>query len=72
MYNYDETLSTLLYATRARQIKNAPKVNQDPKDALLGQLRQQIEALKQQLLAQNQGAGVSGELQPGAVDNDRV
>ena len=34
-YNYDETLSTLRYASRAKNIKNKPVINQDPKDALL-------------------------------------
>jgi len=34
-YNYDETLSTLRYASRAKFIQNKPKVNEDPKDALL-------------------------------------
>ena len=29
--SYDETLSTLRYANRAKQIKNKPVVNQDPK-----------------------------------------
>lgn len=34
-YNYDETLSTLRYASRAKFIQNKPKVNEDPKDTLL-------------------------------------
>ena len=34
-YNYDETLSTLRYANRAKNIKNKPKINEDPKDAML-------------------------------------
>ena len=34
-FNYDETLTTLRYASRAKMIKNKPRVNQDPKDALL-------------------------------------
>ena len=34
-YNQDETLSTLRYASRAKSIKNKPRVNEDPKDALL-------------------------------------
>lgn len=34
-YNLDETLSTLRYASRAKSIKNKPRVNEDPKDALL-------------------------------------
>jgi kinesin family protein 3/17 len=59
-YNYDETLSTLLYATRAKDIKNAPKVNEDPKDALLNQLKAQIELLKKQLEAQNREVGDDG------------
>ena len=34
-YNYEETLTTLRYANRAKNIKNKPLVNEDPKDALL-------------------------------------
>ena len=30
-YNYDETSTTLRYANRAKNIKNAPKINEDPK-----------------------------------------
>ena len=48
-YNYDETLGTLRYASRAKLIKNAPKVNEDPKDALLRQYEQEIKALKEKL-----------------------
>ena len=33
--NFEETLSTLRYADRAKRIKNQPKVNEDPKDTLL-------------------------------------
>lgn len=33
--NYSETLQTLKYANRAKQIKNKPKINEDSKDALL-------------------------------------
>jgi len=48
-YNYDETLGTLRYASRAKLIKNAPKVNEDPKDALLRKYEEEIKALKEQL-----------------------
>lgn len=34
-YNYEETVTTLRYASRAKNIKNKPRINQDPKDALL-------------------------------------
>jgi hypothetical protein len=30
-YNYEETMSTLRYANRAKNIKNKPKINEDPK-----------------------------------------
>eukprot|EP00484_Ammonia_sp_Unknown_P007721 CAMPEP_0197075110 /NCGR_PEP_ID=MMETSP1384-20130603/211443_1 /TAXON_ID=29189 /ORGANISM="Ammonia sp." /LENGTH=733 /DNA_ID=CAMNT_0042513953 /DNA_START=18 /DNA_END=2219 /DNA_ORIENTATION=- len=48
-YNLDETLSTLRFANRAKSIKNKPHINQDPKDKLLEQYKQQIEELKQRL-----------------------
>merc|ERR1719242_1304884 len=44
--NYDETLSTLRYANRAKNIKNKPKINEDPKDALLRQYQEEITQLK--------------------------
>lgn len=34
-YNYEETLTTLKYANRAKSIKNEVRVNQDPDDALI-------------------------------------
>ena len=58
-YNYDETLSTLRYASRAKAIKNKPRVNEDPKDALLKQYEEEIRSLKellQQLSSQKGGA----------------
>ena len=33
--NYEETLSTLRYASRAKYVTNTPVINLDPKDALL-------------------------------------
>lgn len=54
-YNYDETLNTLWYASNAKKIKNKPKINEDPKDALLRQYQEEIEALKKQLMAIGRG-----------------
>ncbi|KAF6017971.1 KIF3A [Bugula neritina] len=48
-YNFDETISTLRYANRAKNIKNKAKINEDPKDALLRQFQEEIAALKAQL-----------------------
>lgn len=48
-YNVEETLTTLRYANRAKNIKNKPKVNEDPKDALLREFQEEIARLKAQL-----------------------
>ena len=37
--NYDETLSTLRYADRAKKIKNKATVNENPMDKLIRELR---------------------------------
>lgn len=62
-YNYDETLSTLRYANRAKSIKNKPKINEDPKDAMIRQYQEEITKLKQQL--ENAVAGDPGSHQIG-------
>lgn len=54
-YNYEETLSTLRYANRAKNIKNKPKINEDPKDALIRQYADEITLLKEQLNLISQG-----------------
>jgi len=46
---YDETLNTLKYADRAKQIKNAPKVNENPQDKMIRDLQAENEKLKQML-----------------------
>ena len=63
-YNYEETISTLRYANRAKNIKNKPVINEDPKDALLREYKQQIEELKAMLAAG--GGGAPGALAPSA------
>ncbi|CAF1475411.1 unnamed protein product [Adineta steineri] len=55
-YNYDESLTTLRYANRAKNIKNQPRINEDPKDALLRKFQDEIARLKEQL----EGKGKSG------------
>ena len=54
--NYDETLSTLRYANRAKNIKNKPKINEDPKDAMLREYQEEIQKLKDLLEKQPQGS----------------
>jgi kinesin family protein 3/17 len=50
-YNFQETMSTLRYAENAKKIKNKPKVNMDPKDALLMQYQEEVMRLQAQLKA---------------------
>ena len=47
--NVEETMSTLRYANRAKQIKNKPVINQDPKDAMLREYKDEITSLRKQL-----------------------
>ncbi|KAI9222830.1 P-loop containing nucleoside triphosphate hydrolase protein [Blastocladiella britannica] len=54
-YNFDETLSTLRYANRAKRIMNKPKVNEDPKDALLREYQVEIQRLQEMLKSKQTG-----------------
>ncbi|CAK59575.1 unnamed protein product (macronuclear) [Paramecium tetraurelia] len=64
-FNFDETLSSLRYASRAKMIKNQPKVNEDPKDALLKEQAEEIKRLKEMLSKQAAGQPISFDiLQP--------
>ncbi|CAD6208948.1 GSCOCG00010762001-RA-CDS [Cotesia congregata] len=57
--NYEETLSTLRYADRAKRIVNHAVVNEDPNARIIRELRQEVEALKEMLLhATGQGLAV--------------
>nr|XP_008168041.1 kinesin-like protein KIF17 isoform X7 [Chrysemys picta bellii] len=60
--NYDESLSTLRYANRAKNIKNKPRINEDPKDALLREYQEEIRKLKAILAEQMNTNNLSGLL----------
>ena len=45
-WNFDETITTLRYANRAKNIKNKPKINEDPKDALLREFQVCLQSIK--------------------------
>ena len=51
--NVDETVNTLRYAHRARNIKNKPIVNTDPTFTEISSLRRQLHQLQQDLLLSN-------------------
>ncbi|PRW20706.1 kinesin KIF3B [Chlorella sorokiniana] len=58
--NGEETLSTLRYANRAKNIRNKPRVNEDPKDAMLREFQEEIERLKAELAAGGSGGSSLG------------
>ncbi|KAK6160661.1 hypothetical protein DH2020_004042 [Rehmannia glutinosa] len=55
--NAEETLNTLKYANRARNIQNKPIINRDPISNEMVKMRQQLEYLQAELCAR--GGGVS-------------
>lgn len=72
MSNTEETISTLRYADRAKQIKNKPTVNEDSKDAMLRSMQDEITALKAALAAKAAGGTLTPEmlrLLSGAANN---
>ena len=44
--NYDETLSTLRYADRAKQIKNVARRNESPNERIIRELKEEVERLR--------------------------
>lgn len=47
--NYEETLSTLRYADRAKRIVNNAVINEDPNAKIIRNLREELEMLKKEL-----------------------
>ena len=56
-YNTDETINTLRYAQRAKAIQNKPRINEDPKDAMIREFHDEITRLREEL-AQYGGANL--------------
>ncbi|GMN35098.1 hypothetical protein TIFTF001_005080 [Ficus carica] len=64
--NAEETLNTLKYANRARNIQNKPIVNRDPMSNEMLKMRQQLEYLQAELCAR--GGGSADEIQAANED----
>jgi len=47
--NYEETLSTLRYADRAKKIKNKACINESPQDKMIRELKDENQKLKEML-----------------------
>ncbi|RID76789.1 hypothetical protein BRARA_B03741 [Brassica rapa] len=61
--NAEETLNTLKYANRARNIQNKAVINRDPGAAQMQKMRSQIEQLQTELLFYRGDSGAFDELQ---------
>ena len=68
-YNYDETLSTLRYAARAKCIQNKPKIKEDPKDTLLRQYEDEIKQLREMLEKMKSGVQMDPRMASQAILN---
>lgn len=71
-YNYEETMNTLRYASRAKNIQNKPRINEDPKDALLREYQEEIAKLKEQLDALNSGVAPEMIMKKHGVINNQI
>mmetsp|Transcript_15971 Transcript_15971/g.21775 ORF Transcript_15971/g.21775 Transcript_15971/m.21775 type:complete len:103 (+) Transcript_15971:1012-1320(+) len=48
--NYEETLSTLRYADRAKKIQNKAVINESPQDKIIRELKEENKKLKEALM----------------------
>uniref|UniRef100_A0A8C8A062 Kinesin family member 1B n=1 Tax=Oryzias sinensis TaxID=183150 RepID=A0A8C8A062_9TELE len=67
--NYDETLSTLRYADRAKNIKCNAVINEDPNNKLVRDLKDEVARLKELLRAQGLGDILDTSPSSGALCN---
>ncbi|XP_028924608.1 kinesin-like protein KIF1A isoform X19 [Ornithorhynchus anatinus] len=63
--NYDETLSTLRYADRAKQIRCNAVINEDPNNKLIRELKDEVARLRDLLYAQGLGDIIDTNTVPG-------
>lgn len=66
--SYEETLSTLRYADRAKRIVNHAIINEDPNNRIIRELREEVEQLREQLMH----ATVQTELQERLSESEKL
>jgi GTPase SAR1 family protein len=69
--NYDETLSTLRYADRAKQLRTQAKINEDPSSKKIRELTEEIDRLKAMMEAQVSSQPVPSTPPQSAHDSPR-
>lgn len=70
--NYAETLSTLRYANRAKNIVNKPTVNEDPNVKLIRELKAEINKLKSMLMETSLSSSSAAAIGLGIEQRDTI
>ncbi|KAK2703262.1 hypothetical protein QYM36_018247 [Artemia franciscana] len=60
--NYEETLSTLRYADRAKRIVNHAVINEDPNARIIRELREEVEQLRELLMSASHREEISEKI----------
>ena len=71
-YNVDETISTLRYASRAKNIENKPRINEDPKDAMIREFHDEITRLREELQKYGGGIDLTGQTEHQTGPNGEI
>ncbi|KAJ1351488.1 hypothetical protein KIN20_007501 [Parelaphostrongylus tenuis] len=70
--NYEETLSTLRYADRAKRIVNHAVVNEDPNARVIRELREEVETLRMQISQTLKEHTETAELRERLAESERL
>ncbi|GMR33816.1 hypothetical protein PMAYCL1PPCAC_04011 [Pristionchus mayeri] len=70
--NYEETLSTLRFADRAKKIVNHAVVNEDPNAKIIRELREEVETLRQQITLTKREHTETEELRERLAESERI
>ncbi|CAJ0610426.1 unnamed protein product [Cylicocyclus nassatus] len=70
--NYEETLSTLRYADRAKRIVNHAIVNEDPNARVIRELREEVETLRMQISQTLKEHSETAELRERLAESERL
>ncbi|CAD6187370.1 unnamed protein product [Caenorhabditis auriculariae] len=70
--NYEETLSTLRYADRAKRIVNHAVVNEDPNARVIRELREEVETLRMQINQTRKEHAETEELRERLAESERL
>uniref|UniRef100_A0A914DV87 Kinesin-like protein n=1 Tax=Acrobeloides nanus TaxID=290746 RepID=A0A914DV87_9BILA len=70
--NYEETLSTLRYADRAKKIVNHAVINEDPNAKIIRELREEVDNLRQQITETRERQVETNELRERLAESERL